>query len=49
MKSKIITQENGLNSGAALATIVGGLVEVPEMLSLVTVTKKTERYFPEAL
>jgi ACR3 family arsenite transporter len=25
----------GLNSGAALATVVGGLVEVPVMLSLV--------------
>lgn len=37
----------GLNSGAALATVVGVLVEVPVMLSLVAFANKTRRYFPE--
>jgi len=35
----------GLNSGAALATVVGVLVEVPVMLSLVAIANKTRRYF----
>ena len=35
----------GLNSGAALATIVGVLVEVPVMLSLVKFANKTRKYF----
>lgn len=35
----------GLNSGAALATVVGVLVEVPVMLSLVALANKTRRYF----
>ena len=35
----------GLNSGAALATVVGVLVEVPVMLSLVYFTNKTRRFF----
>jgi arsenite transporter len=35
----------GLNSGAALATVVGVLVEVPVMLSLVALAKGTEQYF----
>lgn len=35
----------GLNSGAALATIVGVLVEVPVMLSLVAFAKQTRGYF----
>jgi ACR3 family arsenite transporter len=35
----------GLNSGAALATVVGVLVEVPVMLSLVYVANSTRRYF----
>jgi ACR3 family arsenite transporter len=35
----------GLNSGAALATVVGILVEVPVMLSLVAMTNKTRKYF----
>jgi ACR3 family arsenite transporter len=35
----------GLNSGAALATVVGVLVEVPVMLSLVAFSNKTRRYF----
>ena len=36
----------GLNSGAALATVVGVLVEVPVMLSLVALANRTRRYFP---
>ena len=35
----------GLHSGAALATMVGVLVEVPVMLSLVTFGNKTKGYF----
>ena len=35
----------GLNSGAALATVVGVLVEVPVMLSLVAFTNRTRRHF----
>jgi len=35
----------GLNSGAALATVVGVLVEVPVMLSLVAFANRTRRYF----
>jgi ACR3 family arsenite transporter len=36
----------GLNSGAALVTVVGVLVEVPVMLSLVAFANRTRRYFP---
>ncbi|WP_411816985.1 ACR3 family arsenite efflux transporter [Hyphococcus sp. DH-69] len=36
----------GLESGAALATVVGVLVEVPVMLSLVAIANKSKRYFP---
>jgi ACR3 family arsenite transporter len=36
----------GLNSGAALATVVGVLVEVPVMLSLVALTNRTQHWFP---
>ncbi|MEB3157624.1 MAG: ACR3 family arsenite efflux transporter [Cyanobacteriota bacterium] len=36
----------GLNSGAALATVVGVLVEVPVMLSLVAIANRDERLFP---
>lgn len=36
----------GLNSGAALATVVGVLVEVPVMLSLVTFVNRTRHRFP---
>ncbi|MFT5501522.1 MAG: ACR3 family arsenite transporter [Woeseiaceae bacterium] len=35
----------GLNSGAALATVVGVLVEVPVMLSLVYFANKTRHFF----
>ena len=35
----------GLNSGAALATVVGVLVEVPVMLSLVAFARRTRNYF----
>ncbi|MEN9241941.1 MAG: ACR3 family arsenite efflux transporter [Thermostichus sp. DG02_3_bins_51] len=35
----------GLNSGAALATVVGVLIEVPVMLMLVEVCKRTAFYF----
>ena len=36
----------GLSSGAALATVVGVLIEVPLMLGLVTFCLKTQRWFP---
>jgi ACR3 family arsenite transporter len=36
----------GLNSGAALATVVGVLVEVPVMLSLVAFANRTRSQFP---
>ena len=36
----------GLSSGAALATVVGVLIEVPVMLLLVKVCLKTQRWFP---
>jgi len=35
----------GLSSGAALATVVGVLIEVPVMLMLVKICLKTQRYF----
>lgn len=38
----------GLNSGAALATVVGVLVEVPVMLSLVAVANSTRHWFEPA-
>jgi arsenite transporter len=37
----------GLNSGAALTTVVGVLVEVPVMLSLVAFANRTRHHFPE--
>ena len=37
----------GINSGAALATVVGVLVEVPVMLSLVAFANRTRNYFAE--
>ncbi len=36
----------GLSSGAALATVVGVLIEVPLMLMLVKFCLRTQRYFP---
>lgn len=36
----------GLNSGAALATVVGVLVEVPVMLSLVGIANRNAALFP---
>lgn len=38
----------GLSSGAALATVVGVLIEVPVMLSLVAFANRTQRWFPAA-
>jgi len=39
----------GLQSGAALATVVGVLVEVPLMLALVRIANKTRHHFPAAI
>jgi ACR3 family arsenite transporter len=39
----------GLNSGAALVTVVGVLVEVPVMLSLVALANRTRNHFPAAV
>ena len=36
----------GLSSGAALATVVGVLIEVPVMLMLVRICLKTQKWFP---
>jgi ACR3 family arsenite transporter len=36
----------GISSGAALATVIGPLLEVPLMLSLVRLGLRTKRYFP---
>ena len=36
----------GLSSGAALATVVGVLVEVPVMLGLVAIANRTKHWFP---
>lgn len=38
----------GLHSGAALATVVGVLVEVPVMLSLVAFANRTQHWFSES-
>jgi ACR3 family arsenite transporter len=38
----------GLGSGAALATVVGVLIEVPVMLSLVAFANRTKDWFPAA-
>ena len=37
----------GIQSGAALATVVGVLVEVPVMLGLVAIANRTRHWFPE--
>jgi arsenite transporter len=39
----------GLHSGAALATVVGVLVEVPVMLSLVAIVNRTQHWFVPTL
>jgi ACR3 family arsenite transporter len=39
----------GLNSGAALVTVVGVLVEVPVMLSLVAFANRTRAWFPKSV
>jgi ACR3 family arsenite transporter len=39
----------GISSGAALATVVGVLVEVPVMLGLVAIANKTKHWFPEKI
>ena len=39
----------GLHSGAALATVVGVLVEVPVMLSLVAIVNRTQHWFVPVL
>jgi ACR3 family arsenite transporter len=39
----------GIDSGAALATVVGVLVEVPVMLSLVAIANRNRRLFPAAV
>lgn len=38
----------GPGSGAALATVVGVLIEVPVMLSVCSVCNQTRHWFPEA-
>jgi predicted Na+-dependent transporter len=38
----------GLSSGAALATVVGVLIEVPIMLTLVRICRDTKSYFSRA-
>ncbi|MBA7650471.1 hypothetical protein ES703_58277 [subsurface metagenome] len=37
----------GLSSGAALATVVGVLIEVPVMIMLVSISKRTCYFFEE--
>ena len=37
----------GISSGAALATVVGVLIEVPVMLMLVGICRRTVHWFPE--
>ncbi len=37
----------GLDSGAALATVVGVLIEVPVMLALVKICLRTQHWFPD--
>jgi hypothetical protein len=40
---------SGLHSGAALATVVGVLVEVPLMLSLLAIANRNRRLFPDPI
>jgi len=42
----VATTLYGINSGAALATVIGPLMEVPLMLALVRFGLKTSKYFP---
>lgn len=42
----VATMLFGLESGAALATVVGVLIEVPVMLTLVKICLKTQHWFP---
>jgi len=42
----VATTLYGLNSGAALATVIGPLMEVPLMLSLVRFGLRTQHLFP---
>ena len=37
----------GLGSGAALATVVGPLIEIPVMVAATRILKRTQKYFPE--
>jgi ACR3 family arsenite efflux pump ArsB len=39
----------GIGSGAALATVIGPLMEVPLMLSLVKLGLYTKKYFPRKI
>ena len=39
----------GLNSGAALATVVGVLIEVPVMLSLVSIVNGSKSWYEKGL
>ena len=39
----------GLNSGAALATVVGVLVEVPVMLSVVAIVKRSQGWYERGM
>jgi len=38
----------GFESGAALATVVGVLIEVPVMLSVVYLVKRSQRWYEDA-
>jgi ACR3 family arsenite transporter len=42
----VATTLYGIGSGAALATVIGPLMEVPLMLSLVKLGLYTRKYFP---
>jgi ACR3 family arsenite transporter len=39
----------GLNSGAALATVVGVLVEVPVMLTLVAMVNRSKNWYEQGI
>ena len=46
-EANIATMLFGLSSGAALATVVGVLIELPVMLMLVGICLKTQSWFKE--